>query len=127
VTAAGPGLDALLEEVAQLEGVLAAAVVETSGGTVLASLRDDDTTDPGVAAAGAADLVLVLAELVARTGVDDLLEDVMVTLTGRYHVVRVLGGASSEPLALVVTFDRGRTNLGLARRELREIGARLDD
>ena len=123
---AGPGIDDILAEVAEVEGVLAAALVEASSGMVLASLQLSDAPDPAVLAAGAADLVLLLGDLVARTGFDDDLEDVMVTVTGRHHVLRMLRGPTPEPVALIVTLVRAESNLGMARRELREIGARFD-
>jgi hypothetical protein len=120
-----PVLDQALSRVVAIEGVLAASLVEATTGLVLASARIGDTVDPHVIAASAADIVFLLGDLTARTGLEDDLEDLVLTLTGRYHVVRMLRGLVPEPVALVVTFDRPETNLAMARRELREVGEGL--
>jgi hypothetical protein len=120
-----PVLDQALSRVVAIEGVLAASLVEATTGLVLASARIGDTVDPHVIAASAADIVFLLGDLTARTGLEDDLEDLVLTLTGRYHVVRMMRGLVPEPVALVVTFDRPETNLAMARRELREVGEGL--
>lgn len=111
-----------MKRVVEIEGVLAASLIEVTSGLVLASARIGDVVDPAVIAASLADVVFLLGDLATRTGLEDELEDVLVTLSGRYHIVRMMRGPVTEPLALVVTFDRSETNLALARRELREVG-----
>jgi hypothetical protein len=120
-----PVLDRAISHLLEIEGVLAASLIEAGSGLVLATARVGEVVDPAVIAAGAADIVFLLADMAARTGLDDELEDVVVTLSGRYHVVRLMRGLLPEPIALVVTFDRHATNLAMARRELREVGDRL--
>jgi hypothetical protein len=129
--ASGAGaLDRLLARVGEIDGVLVAALVETGTGLVLAAVPAAATPgsglDPAALGAAAADLAGVLAELAAVTGLDDDLEDVVVTQTGHHHVLRVIRGLAAEPVALMVTLDRREANLALARWELREIGARVD-
>jgi hypothetical protein len=120
-----PVMDQVLNRVIDIEGVVAASLIEATSGLVLASAQIGDVVDPALVAAGAADLVFLLADLTARTGLEDELEDVMITLSGRYHIVRIMPGQLSEPLAMVATFDRRQTNLAMARRELREVGERF--
>jgi hypothetical protein len=140
---AGTGLDRLMADVLEIDGVRAAALVEPGSGLVLAGAGQgsgqgfdhgsdqgfdhgsDPTVDPGVIGAAAADLVLGLGDLVARTGLDDELEDVVVTLSGRQYLLRMIPGAR-EPLALMVTVDRAEANQALVRWELREIARRFD-
>lgn len=121
----GPGIDGILARAAGIEGLLAAALVEVSSGQVLAQLQVGDAVAPDLVAAAAADVAAVLGDLVTRAGLDDELEDVMVTLTGRQFLMRGVRDAGPEPLVLVVTLDRREATLGLARRDLREIAGAL--
>lgn len=45
-------------------------------------------------------------------------ESIMVTTAAYHHVIRPVPGGGSDGPLLSVVFDRGRTNLALARREL---------
>jgi hypothetical protein len=120
-----PALEAAMNRVVEIEGVLAASLIEASSGLVLATAQIGEVVDPAVIAAGAADIVFLLGDMAARAGLEDEVEDVVVTLSGRYHILRMMRDLVPEPLALVVTFDRSETNLAMARRELREVGERF--
>jgi hypothetical protein len=118
-------LDETLGRVLEIEGVIAAALVEAGSGMLLTGTQVGGVVDPEVIAAAAADITFLLTELVARTGLEDELEGVVVTLSGRFHILRMLRGLTPEPVVLAVTLDRGETNLAMAQREIRELGARF--
>jgi hypothetical protein len=131
-------IDMLLAHVRDIEGLLAATLLEPLTGTVLAAVRDAaaggdagdplPTVDPDLVAACAADVLLLVRELAARTEVNDAggdVESVVVTVGGRFHLIRTVRGPAPEPLALVVTLDRAEANLAMAQRELREVGVRF--
>lgn len=121
----GAGLDETLDRALEIEGVIAAALVEAGTGALLTGTQVGGVVAPAVIAAAAADIVFLLSELVARTGLEDELEGVVVTLSGRFHILRMVRGLTPEPVVLVVTLDRGETNLAMAQREIRELGARF--
>jgi hypothetical protein len=113
-------------------GLVSASLVEPGSAHVLETVHGDagDTGPPGrtsaaVVAASASDVVQVLRLMTASLGEADDVEDVIVTLGRHHHVVRPLPEAGVDGLFVVVTLDRGRTNLALARRQLRALGPAL--
>lgn len=117
-------IDSLLRQVGRIDGVLLACLVDPSTGTVVGA--GDQRTGLGVpvAAAGAADVLQVLALMTARLALGGEVEDVLVTLTEHVHLIRVLPTGPDHELALLVTFDRPRTNLAMAQREIRDLTGR---
>jgi hypothetical protein len=79
------------------------------------------------AAAGAADVFNVLTQLNGRLATGENLQDVMVTFSDSFFMVRPLsphGGPDQEPqILLLVIADRRRTNLAMAHRSIRDICA----
>jgi hypothetical protein len=114
-------IDSLLRQVGRIDGVLMACLVDPATGTVLGA--GDQRTEIGVpvAAAGAADALHVLNLMTAQLALGGEVEDVVVTLTKHVHLIRVLPTGPDHELALLVTFDRPRTNLAMAQREIRDL------
>jgi hypothetical protein len=115
--------DALLRRVARIDGVLAACLVDPATGTVLGATEQRNEVPVPVAAAGAADLVHVLGLMTAGLALGGEVEDVVVTLTGHFHILRVLPVGPDQGLVLMTTLDRGRANLAMAHREIRAAAA----
>lgn len=102
-----------------LPGFLAGAVVELATGEVVAERRGEAaeaSLDVHEVVAGYAWLLRGYRRLMADSGDEDLLEELTVTQAGRVGLLRV------QPcgLALLLLLERGRANLGLALRALRE-------
>lgn len=120
-----PAVEDALRQIAHIDGLVGASLVEVGTGSVLATVTQGDALDPQIAAAGATDVVQAMQLMTAGLGLGDDLEDVIVTLTSRYHIIRMLGGSGAGRLFLVVSLDRSRTNLAMAHREIREFDAGL--
>jgi hypothetical protein len=60
----------------------------------------------------------VRAELrtLARLGLDDAPEDVLVTLGTQFHLLRLLQSENGQGLFLYLVLDRSRADLAMARR-----------
>jgi hypothetical protein len=110
--------EAALDPVAGIEGFLLACLVDTSTGMVLAAQKDQDDISLPTVAAGAADIVTVLSSLAGELPADGL-EDVMVTFRNQLYVIRLVSEDLDPSILLVVSLDRARANLALARREIR--------
>jgi hypothetical protein len=132
-------IEQVLARVPRPEGFIGAHVVERTTGQILAALGappgPSPVPGPGTGTAMAPDVVRDLAQVVAQTlrrledvvavhGGDDDLEDLVITWSGHHHLVRVLPGIGGEVLVLL-TLDRSRANLALARHLLRRLEVEL--
>jgi hypothetical protein len=120
----GTGVDTLLRGVSGVDGVLMACVVDPATGMVVATSDHRDEPGTAMAAAGAADVLQVLALMTANLALGGEVEDAVITLTKHFHILRVLPVGPDQGLLLLVTLDRTRANLAMAQREIR--GLRVD-
>jgi hypothetical protein len=113
----------LLTPATAIEGFRLGCLVDASTGMVLASAQSEDAPAPATAAAGAADLVNVLALLNGKLATGEILEDVIITFSDSFFMVRPVGRDSEPRILLLVVADRRRTNLAMAHRSLRDLCA----
>lgn len=73
--------------------------------------------DLELAAAGNTEVVRAKKKIRDKLGLSDKIEDVLITLSGQYHLIRMVG----VNMFFYVVLERSRANLGLARRELETI------
>jgi len=122
----------LLTPAMAIDGFRLGCLIDASTGMVLASAQRQDVpaaaaTAP-TAAAGAADIVNVLTLLNGKLATGEILEDVMITFSDSYFMVRPVGRDTVDHntgprILLLVVADRHRTNLALAHRSLRDLCA----
>jgi hypothetical protein len=111
--------DTLLAPVTEIDGFVLACLVDVSTGMVLASRQAADGMSLPTVAAGAADIAHVLSLLGGQLAADEGLEDVMVTFSQHFHVIYPVSPDPDARIVLLVVLDRGRTNLAMARRDIR--------
>jgi hypothetical protein len=112
--------EAVLAPVTTIDGFRLASLIDASTGMVLASVQDQDDISLPRAAAGAADIASVLALLTGELATGDDLEDVMVTFSKHFHLIRIVQAGPSQTVILLVILDRSRANLAMARRSIRD-------
>lgn len=115
-----PEAGELLMPVMAIDGFRLGCLIDASTGMVLASLQNQDDTAPPTAAAGAADLMNVLTLLNGKLATGEILEDVMVTFSDSFFMVRPVGREPDPQILLLVIADRHRTNLAMAHRSIRD-------
>jgi hypothetical protein len=85
--------------------------------------ENQDGPAPPTAAAGAADVINALTLLNGRLATGENLEDVMVTFSDSFFMVRPVGLDQQPQILLLVIADRQRTNLAMAHRSIRDFCA----
>jgi hypothetical protein len=118
-----PEAGELLKPVMAIDGFRLGCLIDASTGMVLATVENQDGPPPPVAAAGAADLVNVLTLLSGKLATREILEDVMVTFSDTFFMVRPVGRDPEAHILLLVIADRQRTNLAMAHRSIRDFCA----
>jgi len=123
-------IEAALNHVPQIDGMIGAALVEASTGHVVGTLHTDDhgaVADPAgaVLAAAATDLVHTLSLLTAQLATAGPFEELIVALREQHHLIRPLRAPGHEGLFLLVTLDRHRANLALARHQLQALESQI--
>jgi len=132
-------IEQVLAQVQRPAGLIAAQVLDLATGQILAHLEAGPelgpefgpefgpATDPGPGdgvLAGAVTEALHALGVAAARGDDDL-EDLVVTTGRHHHLARVLPALAGTDAVLLVTLDRSRANLALARHLLSRLEVQL--
>lgn len=104
-----------------IEGALGAALVDQDSGMALATAGSPESLDLEVAAAGNSSVVRAKLRTIAELGLDDEIEDILITLGRQYHIIRPISGQDGHGLFLYLVLDKSRANLALARFRLTKI------
>ncbi|MTB70619.1 hypothetical protein ACF3NS_02435 [Arsenicicoccus cauae] len=104
-----------------IEGALGAALVDQSSGMTLATAGNPPAVDLHVAAAGNSSVVQAKLRTIEALGLDDEIEDILITLGRQYHIIRPVSSREGQGLFLYLVLDRARANLALARFRLTKI------
>ncbi len=111
-----------LDDVLGIDGALCAAVVDSVSGMVLGSAGSG--LDMEVAAAGNTEVVRAKLKTMRALGLNDVIEDILITLGRHYHIIRP--SSSKEGVFIYVVLDKQRANLALARRKTQEVDKLMD-
>ncbi|MFG2291873.1 hypothetical protein [Streptomyces sp. NPDC048603] len=116
----------LKEAMTSIDGALGVALVDYTSGMALGTLGGGKDLDLMVAAAGNTDVIRAKVRTMELLGLQDDLEDLLITLGTQYHLIRVLRSKSGSGLFLYLVLDKGNSNLAMARHQLRRIESELD-
>ncbi|MEU6976199.1 MULTISPECIES: hypothetical protein [unclassified Streptomyces] len=115
-----------LKEAAQIEGAIGAALVDYTSGMALGTIGGGKELDLNMAAAGNTDVVRAKVRTMEMLGLQDGIEDILITLGGQYHLIRLLKSRGTNGLFLYLALDKGRANLAMARHQLKRIEEELE-
>ncbi|MFJ1874330.1 hypothetical protein [Streptomyces chartreusis] len=120
-------IESTLKEAMSTEGALGVAVVDYESGMALGTLGGGPQLqlDLELAAAGNTEVVRAKQRTLKSLGLQDEIEDILITLSQQYHLIRPLA-RSRGTLFLYLALDRGRSNLALARHRLKTLEAELE-
>lgn len=108
-----------LEKVMQCDGAVGACVVDSSSGMMLGSIGGGAALNIEVAAAGNTEVVRAKRKTMKSLGLNDSIEDILITLGKQYHIIRLYH--ANDALFLYVVLDKAKANLAMARIQLGEI------
>ena len=114
--------DKAVAEMLNVDGALAAAVVDFASGMMLAG-GGSPAIDLEIAAAGNTEVVSSKMKTMKMLGLTDVIEDILITLGKQYHLIRPL--QKHEGLFLYSVLDKSKSNLALARRSLVDVERNL--
>ena len=111
------GLAKLLE----VDGAMCAAVVDANSGMLLG--KAGSGVDLDLAAAGNTEVVRAKMKTMKSLGLNDAIEDILITLGKQYHIIRPV--AAKAGLFIYLVLDKAKSNLALARRAAQDAEASL--
>jgi hypothetical protein len=117
---------ALKEMMAGIEGAVGAAVVDYTSGMALGTLGGGKGLDLTVAAAGNTDVIRAKVRTMELLGLKSQIEDILITLGAQYHLIRLVTGRDGNGLFLYLVMDKARSNLAMARHQLKRIEGQLE-
>jgi len=117
--------DAALTRTLDLEGALAVALVDYGSGMALAT-RANVPFDLELAAAVNTEVIRAKLRAIESLGLEETIEDILITLTGQYHLIRIASRPGLTGVFSYLVLDRARANLALARRALKQLEDDID-
>lgn len=106
-----------LEELMTSDGAVCAAVVDSASGMMLGSIGTG--VDMEVAASGNTEVVRAKLKTMRALGLNDVIEDILITLGKQYHILRPM--ARKEGVFVYFVLDKAKSNLAMARRKAADV------
>lgn len=106
-----------LDELMEVDGAMCAAVVDSSSGMMLGSIGSG--VDLEVAAAGNTEVVRAKMKTMRALGLNDVIEDILITLGKHYHIIRP--ASRKDGVFIYFVLDKQRSNLAMARRKVQDV------
>jgi hypothetical protein len=115
-------IDHTLDMAANIKGAFAVAVVDYESGMTLGSRGGSAEFDLDVAAPGNSEVMRAKLDVMEKLGLrNEGIEDILITLSTQYHLIRPIQGAPDEKLFLYLVLNKAQANLAMARRDLKVI------
>ena len=111
-----------LDEVMNIDGAVGAAIVDYDTGMTLGTIGGRNL-DMELAGAGTTEVVRSEKSIVHDLELNEEIEDLLISLEGQYHLVRMC--EHHEDVFIYLVIDRSEGNLGLARRSIDQVDERL--
>ncbi|MEF9947553.1 MAG: hypothetical protein RR800_04285 [Comamonas sp.] len=111
-----------LQDLMTLDGALCAAAVDYNSGMLLGSIGSG--VDLELAAAGNTEVVRAKMKTMKSLGLNDSIEDILITLGRQYHILRP--AEKINGIFIYYVLDSSRANLALARRKIADVESKME-
>jgi len=111
-----------LAELMKCGGALCAALVDYNSGMILG--QEGSGVDMELAAAGNTEVVRAKIKTMQSLGLNDTIQDILITLGKQYHILRPLH--QKADLFVYLVLDKVHANLALARRQVQDVESHLE-
>ena len=111
-----------LEGLADLAGARSAALVDSNSGMVLGHAGSD--RDLEIAAAANTEVVRAQLKSIGTLGSTDTIDDIIITLSTQFDIVRPL--SANPSIFLYLAMDKNKSNMALARFKVAECEKQLE-
>jgi hypothetical protein len=119
-------IDVALKEAMSISGAVGVALVDHDSGMSLGTSGGGDWLNLEIAAAGNTEVIRSKLRVMQALGLNDTIEDILITLHRQYHLIRLMGGVKSRgSLFLYLVLERDVANLAMARHQLKRIESDL--
>lgn len=107
-------IESCLKDLSKEKGFIAAAVVDSDSGMALGTIGGGDDFPIEIAAAANTEVVLAKLRAAQALGLTDSIDDILITLSSQYHLIRP---KEDQPSVFIyIALNRDQSNLALARR-----------
>ena len=107
---------ASMDRLMEIDGAIGCCMADSSSGMVLAQAGGGAAFNLEIAAAGNTEVVRAKRKTMKALDLKDGIEDILITLSRQYHLIRPL--RSNDAIFLYLVLDKGRANLAMARHVL---------
>ena len=119
-------IDTALKEAMSISGAVGVALVDYDSGMSLGTSGGGDWLNLEIAAAGNTEVIRSKLRVMQALGLNDTIENILITLHPQYHLIRLMGGVKSRgSLFLYLVLERDVANLAMARHQLKRIESDL--
>lgn len=108
----------ILKQAMDIDGAIGVALVEYTSGMTLGTRGGGEHLDLEVAAAANTEVVRAKIRAAQQLGLTDKIEDILITLSSQFHLIRMITGQDGEGLFLYLALTKSQANLAMARRQL---------
>ena len=110
-----------LNELMNIDGAMGCCIVDYTSGMMLGS--QGGGVDLELAGAGNSRVVKAKMETMKTLGITGEIEDILITLSDQFHIIRP--SVSHDGLFLYLVLDKAKSNLALARRKVQAVEVAL--